>query len=48
MDPVQAFLGMLKAWAENASDRELLQAQAVLQQEWEQRLLLRRGARSES
>ena len=31
MHPVQAFLETLKAWAENASGRELLQAQAVIQ-----------------
>ncbi len=48
MGPVLAFLGTLRAWAENATDRELLQAQAVLQQEWERRSLLRKGAQSDS
>ncbi len=48
MEPVQAFLGTLRAWAESASDRELLQARAVLQQEWERRALVRKGAQSDS
>ena len=48
MEPVQAFLGTLKAWAENASDRELRQAQAILRQEWERRALMQEGARSDT
>ena len=48
MEPVQIFLNTFTAWAENASDREQLLAQAILQQEWERRAPARAVARSDS
>ncbi len=48
MARAQLFLGTLRPWAENASEREQLQAQAVSQQEWEPRSLPRKDARSDA